>query len=234
MLRGGEDDQNLIFSYLRTRRSQNIRNLVARRLDIQSIALCSFCLLVALLANSSRAERSLAPGSFRAESAPTPLHLCQATEPGSLELSIWHLGTKPVPAKLRNTPSILINIQYISKTMGEHIGYGAVAATMASDRDLSIFRRFGMLNTRNLLYLQSELMSLETRLQELDAQADDVKKGNATWSIPRSWYYLEHDDGEHLATVLRIREVLEKYSMSAYSGNIHPSPPIHSSQWGPR
>ena len=100
--------------------------------------------------------------------------------------------------------------------MGEHIGYGAVAATMASDRDLSIFRRFGMLNTRNLLYLQSDLMSLETRLQELDAQADDVKKGNATWSIPRSWYYLEHDNGEHLATVLRIREVLEKYSMSAY------------------
>ena len=96
--------------------------------------------------------------------------------------------------------------------MGKSVGYGAVAATMASDRDLSIFRRFAVLNTRNLLYLQSEIMSLEARLQELDAEADDIRKGNATWSIPRSWFYLQQENGEHMATVLRIRELLEKYS----------------------
>ena len=55
-----------------------------------------------------------------------------------------------------------------------------MAATIASDQDLSIFRRFGLLNTRNLLYLQYELMALETRLQELDVGVNDVKKGNDT------------------------------------------------------
>ncbi len=92
------------------------------------------------------------------------------------------------------------------------IGYGAIATIMSSDRDLSIYRRFGVLNARNLLYLQSELMALETRLQELDAAANDLQKGNSSWSVPRSWYYLERASGEHLETVLKIREVLEKYS----------------------
>jgi hypothetical protein len=92
------------------------------------------------------------------------------------------------------------------------IGYAAIATAMSSDRDLSIYRRFSVLNARNLLYLQSELIALETRLQELDTQMNDVQKGNASWSVPRSWYWLEHEKGEHLETVLRVREVLGKYS----------------------
>lgn len=101
--------------------------------------------------------------------------------------------------------------------MGDSVGYGAVAATMASDRDLSIFRGFIALNTRNALYLQSEIMSLEMRLQELDTEANDMNKGNSTWSTPRSWFYLQQENGEHLNTVLRIRDLLEKYSRSSLS-----------------
>jgi hypothetical protein len=101
----------------------------------------------------------------------------------------------------------------MEQAIPEPIGYSAVAAVMSSDRDLSIYRRFGGLNARNLLYLQSELMELETRLHELDISANDMQKGIATWSIPRSWRSLEREGGEHLQIVLRIRELLEKYSM---------------------
>lgn len=96
-------------------------------------------------------------------------------------------------------------------------GYGAVAACMSSDRDLALYRRFGALNARNLLYLQSELMSLEIRLQELDESANDVSKGTETWSSPRSWYYLEKQGGEHLEVVEKIRGKLEEYSKSGDS-----------------
>ena len=94
------------------------------------------------------------------------------------------------------------------------VGYGAVAACMSSDRDLALYRRFGALNARNLLYLQSELMSLESRLQELDESANDVSKGTEAWSSPRSWYYLEKRGGEHLEVVRKIRGKLEEYSKS--------------------
>lgn len=83
---------------------------------------------------------------------------------------------------------------------------------MSCDRDLALYRRFGVLNSRNLLYLQSELMSLETRLQELDVAANDISKGNEVWSVPRSWYYLEKAGGEHLEVVLKIRDKLDTYS----------------------
>src|SRR5436190_10730955 len=88
------------------------------------------------------------------------------------------------------------------------IGYGAIATAMSGNCDLSIYRRFGVLNSRNLLYLQSEVMALETQLQELDAATNDMQKGNSSWSIPWLWYYLERAGGEHLDTVLRVREVL--------------------------
>ena len=40
------------------------------------------------------------------------------------------------------------------------IGYGLVARYMADADDLSMFRRFRALNTRNLLLMQSELRVL--------------------------------------------------------------------------
>ena len=92
------------------------------------------------------------------------------------------------------------------------IGYAAIAACMSSDADLSIYRRFGELNSCNLLYLQSELMELETSLHELDARANDVARGSDAWSVPRSWYFLQKEGGEHLNAVLKLRERLKEYS----------------------
>lgn len=39
---------------------------------------------------------------------------------------------------------------------------------MASDKNFAIFRRFGELHARLLLYKQDELVQLEQRLQDLD------------------------------------------------------------------
>ncbi|KAK4949617.1 hypothetical protein LTR66_014018 [Elasticomyces elasticus] len=97
------------------------------------------------------------------------------------------------------------------------IGYGAIATGMNDDPDLAIYRRFGVLNARNLLHLQSELMTLEDKLQQLDTIAKDITRGNEVWSLPRSWYYLERAGGERLDLVRKIRDTLERYNRALES-----------------
>lgn len=101
-------------------------------------------------------------------------------------------------------------------------GYGRLAKTLALDHDLSMFRRFAALNIRNILYLQSELQSLELKLHDIDNDANDISKGNAIWGQPRSWYWAKRSQvfpvsGEQTEgywdIVLQIRDLLEKYSM---------------------
>ena len=123
-------------------------------------------------------------------------------------------------------------------------GYDAIATCINYDRDLAQFRRFGVLNARNLLYLQSELISLETHLASLDEQCNDFSKGIGVWSLPRSWHAIEnehdgdsHSDsdgkgngkggGEYLAVVKRIRSVLDEYS-EFLSLFVHSSAPVPS------
>lgn len=49
-------------------------------------------------------------------------------------------------------------------------GFSDFSHYIASDEKLFIFRRFGSLSARNILYLQAELQLLEQQLQELDEQ----------------------------------------------------------------
>ena len=50
-------------------------------------------------------------------------------------------------------------------------GYQSFSALLSSDPDLQVYRRFDRLCARNLLYLQSEILALEARLERFD-QAD--------------------------------------------------------------
>lgn len=60
--------------------------------------------------------------------------------------------------------------------------------SLDQDASLSIYRQFAALNTRNLLYLQTELADLEERIHKMDVWCDDRKDlGNDVWSIPRNW-----------------------------------------------
>ncbi|KAI9930270.1 hypothetical protein MW887_012083 [Aspergillus wentii] len=91
------------------------------------------------------------------------------------------------------------------------IGYNLFSSLVNSDTELNVFRAFKELNTRNILYLQSELAELEETFHDLDELYNDKTKGNDTWSIPRSWYAMNKEGGRYLDTVTRMRRVSEGY-----------------------
>ncbi|KAL9121804.1 MAG: hypothetical protein Q9187_001641 [Circinaria calcarea] len=104
------------------------------------------------------------------------------------------------------------------------IGYAQLSQTLALDNDLSMFRRFGALNIRNILYLQSELQTLERKLTNLDGDANDITKGIAVWSQPRSWYWAMASQSTTNArgesegyrdVVMKVRDLLERYRLKS-------------------
>lgn len=93
--------------------------------------------------------------------------------------------------------------------------------------DSAIFRRFGALNARNLLYLQAELTHLEDALktaEHRDSRSHVGEKAN----YARDWYWLEmsplasNEDTAQLNLVKKIREKLDEYS----ENNAHQRSPI--------
>ena len=68
-------------------------------------------------------------------------------------------------------------------------GYPSFADFIARDCDAAIYRKFGHLSARNLLYLQSELHSLEQDLRALDAEdTADITDKDAQ-KAAREWRY---------------------------------------------
>lgn len=59
----------------------------------------------------------------------------------------------------------------------KEIGYRGFSAFLASDNDFLIFRRFGSLNARLLLFLQDQIAVLEEKLEKLEQKhmAEDAK-----------------------------------------------------------
>jgi hypothetical protein len=95
-------------------------------------------------------------------------------------------------------------------------GYPSLAAFIASDKELAVYRAFDRLNARNLLYAQSELLYLEEKLDALDRADSEAEPGSALRSSARSWEVLQrkangHDE-ERLKCVLRLREAIKEYS----------------------
>ena len=97
-------------------------------------------------------------------------------------------------------------------------GYTQLAALMEAHPEIAIFRRFGRLNAKNLLYLQAELIHLEHRLQK--CVDEDAASRDADRTIyDRDWQTLSESgaapDGDPAQwnTILLIRKRLEEYSM---------------------
>jgi hypothetical protein len=87
-------------------------------------------------------------------------------------------------------------------------GHAKIAKLMSETSELAIFRRFSNLNLQNLLYLQAELMHLESNLKDL---ADQYHSTPNRELYCRNWWYLaqndeEHDDREQWDKWLQIRE----------------------------
>ncbi|CAG8960721.1 hypothetical protein HYFRA_00002257 [Hymenoscyphus fraxineus] len=68
-------------------------------------------------------------------------------------------------------------------------GYPALTCLQGQYPELSIYRRFSSLNARNLLYLQAELVDLETELEKYTKE--DCKSDNEKTKLcNKNWFYL--------------------------------------------
>ena len=113
----------------------------------------------------------------------------------------------------------------------EPTGFHLYSSNIARDTSLSVYRKFAVLNTRNILYLQSELADLEIQLQRLDAKGNDEEVNDDIRAISRSWQKMHNaglafqesktagvdiqesqDPRNSWSVVLKIRSVLKEYS----------------------
>lgn len=88
-------------------------------------------------------------------------------------------------------------------------GYPRLAAYIDSDSDTALFRRFGILSARNLLYLQAELTELEARLNALDKADEGEPEPGAHPNRWRLAHSISLNDGQ--MNVER-KELMEKIS----------------------
>jgi hypothetical protein len=96
-------------------------------------------------------------------------------------------------------------------------GYPKLAGLMEHMPEVAMFRRFGALNARNLLYYQNELVGLEMELKELEAEDAKSQVGkkpqyasNAFWLNTAD--HVRDGDQKQREVVLRIRCLLKEYS----------------------
>ncbi|KAK7729616.1 hypothetical protein SLS57_002104 [Botryosphaeria dothidea] len=94
-------------------------------------------------------------------------------------------------------------------------GYPKLAELMNLIPETSIFRRFGTLNSLNLLYLQAELTDIERKLRV--AQVTDFNKGEGFKHLyGKNWYFLgasaQDGDEAQLELVELAREKLDRYN----------------------
>ncbi|MCJ1398042.1 hypothetical protein MMC11_001239 [Xylographa trunciseda] len=95
-------------------------------------------------------------------------------------------------------------------------GYAKLAALMGAYPEAAILRRFGALGMQNLLYLQAELVQLESEFRHCSNENDNSENiYRAVFS--KDWVTLAgYNDGEEeqWALALRIREKLKEYGQA--------------------
>jgi len=106
-------------------------------------------------------------------------------------------------------------------------GYVDFSEFIASDYSLSIYRKFGSLAARNLLYLEAELQLLQFQLGAFDdadsailrRPADGVEKAR-TENANRSWDDLKQQamegdtrQAEKLRMIYELRRLMKEYGM---------------------
>ncbi|KAF2436402.1 hypothetical protein EJ08DRAFT_691573 [Tothia fuscella] len=89
-------------------------------------------------------------------------------------------------------------------------GYPRFATFIGFMPELAIFRRFGDLTARNLLYLQAELAALSEDLRKLEASDSEPEKKDENL-YAADWRCLSRGNGEQWKLILKIRSVLREY-----------------------
>jgi len=89
---------------------------------------------------------------------------------------------------------------------------------MGTSPEVAIFRRFGALNAKNLLYLQAELVHLEKKLREFEERDNQSSEGMKS-QYARDWFWLSRSENDgnddQWQTVLAMRKVLTEYKQQA-------------------
>jgi hypothetical protein len=103
-------------------------------------------------------------------------------------------------------------------------GYPQLAHQMGLFPETAIFKRFGDLSARNLLYLQAELLHMHINLRELEEEERDaVHKGNEKGKGLRyaaDWYELYNsrkeadNESDQWDLIVEIRAKLKEYGTS--------------------
>lgn len=96
-------------------------------------------------------------------------------------------------------------------------GYSKLATLMASHQELGLFKQFAILNIKNLLFMQSELVYLEKELLSISS-SNAVSQKFAERAFEFSLFDLKESAGSPGDTqwqkTLEIREKLKQYSIS--------------------
>lgn len=92
-------------------------------------------------------------------------------------------------------------------------GYPRHAALTSRDKAYAIFRRFSTLNARNLLYLQSEIMDLESQLTRVDHELQqNAHEARLGFPALKSWKAFSRNK-KRGRLFRQIRTKLQVYSM---------------------
>ena len=92
-------------------------------------------------------------------------------------------------------------------------GYAKIASLMGAYPEVAILRRFRALNIQSLLYIQAELVHLESELRE-SSHANQQSEDAHRVTMSKDWFTLAHyheGNERQWAVALRIREKLKEY-----------------------
>lgn len=93
--------------------------------------------------------------------------------------------------------------------------YNKLASLMGEHHELAILRNFRRSNTKNLLYMQAEILHLEKEIQVIEVE-DQTSKDEYRASLHTSLFNLKESSGSSHAVqwnkILELREKLQAYS----------------------
>jgi hypothetical protein len=100
-------------------------------------------------------------------------------------------------------------------------GYPRIAAYIDSDSDTALFRRFGVLHARSLLYKQVELTELEAQLNKLDKEDEGEPGADPNkWRLGHSTSLNDGQMNEKRRDLMKkIDEKLEEYGVSYFAAS---------------
>ena len=98
-------------------------------------------------------------------------------------------------------------------TQGPPNGYALFSVLIARHPELEVYRRFRRLSSRNLLYLQSELFSIEAQLDQMDKndREDELRLPISQRKAEAQLYDSLKQNPQRMDLVMKLRCVVQEY-----------------------